>query len=155
MSRSSSESDGAECQTELLVASLEHCTKWVEFRTSHQAQAVNTYSVVTGFLAAGYFATASAHLRSLAIAVAIAGLIASLGFAYAVLHFSRYVDAGEDALSVIEGRIGMAINMPVLNMVATAKGRRRRTSRKLPASIAYGILIAAWIAAGVLAATQA
>jgi hypothetical protein len=120
----------------------------------HQPQAVNAYSVVTGFLAAGYFATASAHLRSLAVSTAIAGLIASFGFAFAVLHFSRYVDAGEDALSVIEGRIGTVINMPDLNMIAAAKGRRRRASRKLPASIAYGVLIAAWIAAGVLAATQ-
>jgi hypothetical protein len=147
-------SESGQPDQELMLGALEHCTKWVEFRTSHQAQTFNGYLVAVGFLAAGYFATLSARLTLIALTITAAGIIASVAFAYAVGRLIKYVDVGEQALQVLEARLASALDVQEVRLVDRAKGDRSLLSRRTAAIVGSLIIVALWVTAAVIALLQ-
>jgi hypothetical protein len=129
----------------LLVAGLDHSWKWVDICTNRQAQSFNLYLIAMAFLTAGYFTAISARLQAAALAVAVAGICASVGFGYEDYRVRRYVEAGNRALVALQGRLASLIDCPEIKMVEAARSvRPMRLKLSFAAFVTSSI---AWIAA--------
>ncbi|MBF6150338.1 hypothetical protein [Nocardia nova] len=100
---------------------------WFALHSSQRMQLVNFWLVAVAFLGAAFVQARTGHLRTIAVGLCIAGVIASVGFALLDARTRRLVHVAESALQQLETRRTQAGQDADLHLVAAA--HQARTTR--------------------------
>jgi hypothetical protein len=139
--------------SDLLMAALDHATRWSEFNTTTGFQVINFFLLTAAVLAAAYVSALNGHLDVIAGVIALIGGAASVG-AYLVGRRHSYIArlAGEP-LKQIQDRLARDLNIDSLRMVEQVRDSRHAPWRRsnLAANAIFPVVVAFSIAAAIYA----
>lgn len=136
-------SEERETSDELLIATLDHVTRWVEFRVGTGAPIVNSYLISVAVLAAAYASALDAKEHLVAGSIGVLAMIVSVAAFLGGRRQRHLARAAHRPLLALQQRLAERLALDDLQMAKRAHRERGTISDIVLLVLCFAVVVAA------------